>query len=124
MSRNDPPHKPVSGEKLCVTTQRVALLQTSEQVLTSLRMSVFPPIQRKKEAHDRELFVLFLCKSCIDEHHQFKALSLTPKFQERLNDEMKMGLWNNSWVKNVSEYLFVPRRKTPGQLYSISRLEE
>ena len=87
-SRNDPPHKPVSGEKLCVTTQRVALLQTSEQVMKSLRMSVFPPIQRKKEAHDRELFVLFLCKSCIDEHHQFKALSLTPKFQERLNDRV------------------------------------
>ena len=69
-----------------MTTQPVAQLQTSEQVMKSLRMSVFPPIQRKKEAHDRELFVLFLCKSCIDEHHQFKAHSLTPKFQERLNE--------------------------------------
>ena len=25
-----------------------------------------------------------------------------------------MGLWNNSWVKNVSEHLLGPRRKTPG----------
>ena len=86
MSRNDPPHKPVSGEKLCVTTQRVALLQTSELVMKALRMSVFPPIQQKKEVHERELFVLFLCKSWIDEHHLFKAHSFTPKFQERLNE--------------------------------------
>ena len=49
-------------------------------------MSVFPPIQRKKEVHERELFVLFLCKIWIDEHHLFKAHSFTPKFQERLNE--------------------------------------
>ena len=69
-----------------MTTQRVALLQTSELVMKSLRKSVFTPIERKKETHERELFVLFLCKSCIDEHHQFKAHSVTPKFQEKLNE--------------------------------------
>ena len=54
--------------------------------MKALWMPVFPPIQQKKEVHERELFVLFVCKSWIDEHHLFKAHSFTPKFQERLNE--------------------------------------
>ena len=60
------------------------MLQSSELV------SVFTQIQRKKkkEELERELFVLFLCKTCKDEHHQFSsANSFTPKFQERRLNE-------------------------------------
>ena len=34
-----------------------------------------------------------------------------------------MGLWNNSWVKNLAvSSLYVRRSKTPGQLYPISQV--
>ena len=106
-----------------MTTQRVALLQTSEQVMKSLRMSVFPPIQRKKEAHDRELFVLFLCKSCIDEHHQFKphiafrdtvpALSVYFKrsFNEKLESYTKPTVTSPNFQRTT--YHFLQERKIP-----------
>jgi len=29
----------------------------------------------------------------------------------------ELGLWNNSWVKNLPVRPLAPRRKTPGQLY-------
>ena len=34
-----------------------------------------------------------------------------------------MGLWNNSWMKNLAvSSLYVHRSKTPGQLYLISQV--
>ena len=33
--------------------------------------------------------------------------------------KIEMGLWNNSWVKNLPVRPLAPRRKTPGQLYPI-----
>ena len=32
-----------------------------------------------------------------------------------------MGLWNNSWVKNLPVHPLAPRRKTPGQLNPTSK---
>ena len=32
-----------------------------------------------------------------------------------------MGLWNNSWVKNLPVRPLAPRRKTAGQLYPIKK---
>ena len=65
------------------------MLQSSELVIKFFLMSVFTQIQRKKkEELERELFILFLCKTCKDEHHQFSsANSFTPKFQERRLNE-------------------------------------
>ena len=42
-----------------------------------------------------------------------------PTYRQLQNSQTEMGLWNNSWVKNLPVRPLAPRRKTAGQQYPI-----
>ena len=47
----------------------------------------------------------------------YKASIQTWRWKQNLTE----GLWNNSWVKNLPVRPFAPGRKTPGQLYPLTK---